>query len=500
MKLTLKEVMERTPLSQAVLLAGKEGLEREVKDSNIIEVPDTVHWMRGGEIEFSAGYAFGGDGTAGAKLIGELNSHGITALALKPGKYMPEIPAAMIKEAERLNFPLLQIPEDMPYSICIEAIFELLKDKRTSELRMITEMHDRLLKAAITGGISQICRELEQCFGMPVFLWDSEKVLRYHGKDIPEYPQKKKEGYLYFCIDLREAENQAILGIRYKDRLKQTEETTFRYAVTLIEMEFLREKELEQQSVRMSGGLLEQLLEGKIYDRKILDHQARCFGVDLSSEYLVFAAKAEKSQSGDTLKLWNHLKSVFYGSGTGILLEKKSKCLTGVLFYKGHNEHECIQKLKEMAESSKWPLWIGIGRKGLGIEDIPKHAEEAEEALRILCQIPEREISAASLKDLGVYRIVAELKQSEAMKEFYEQYLEPLKKYDLENNGCLKETLREYLRQNANLRKTADVMFVHKNTVSYRLHKIEEILGTDISGIRIQEILMLCFQYEKFYG
>lgn len=62
---TLRHVMEKTPLGKARLLAGEAGLDKEVRETNIIEVPDTFRWMRGGEILFSAGYAFGGDGAQG---------------------------------------------------------------------------------------------------------------------------------------------------------------------------------------------------------------------------------------------------------------------------------------------------------------------------------------------------------------------------------------------------------------------------------------------------
>ena len=74
---------------------------------NIVEVPDTVRWMRGGEIMFSSGFAFGGDGDKGCALISSLWDHKMTALVLKPGIYMARVPEAMIEYAEYLGFPLI---------------------------------------------------------------------------------------------------------------------------------------------------------------------------------------------------------------------------------------------------------------------------------------------------------------------------------------------------------------------------------------------------------
>ena len=170
---TLRHVMEKTPLGEARLLAGEAGLDKEVRETNIIEVPDTFRWMRGGEILFSAGYAFGGDGAQGAELIGALVKRRITALVLKPGKYMPVVPQEMITRADQLGFPLLEMPEDMPYSVCMEATYDLLKDSRLFELRMVTHLHNELLQAGIHDGIRGICSALEKRLGRTVALWDA---------------------------------------------------------------------------------------------------------------------------------------------------------------------------------------------------------------------------------------------------------------------------------------------------------------------------------------
>ena len=61
MKLTVREALQITPLKNATILAGAIGLDREVQNVNIVEVPDTVRWMCGGEIMFSSGFAFSGD-------------------------------------------------------------------------------------------------------------------------------------------------------------------------------------------------------------------------------------------------------------------------------------------------------------------------------------------------------------------------------------------------------------------------------------------------------
>ncbi|MDD6540469.1 MAG: helix-turn-helix domain-containing protein, partial [Firmicutes bacterium] len=56
--------------------------------------------------------------------------------------------------------------------------------------------------------------------------------------------------------------------------------------------------------------------------------------------------------------------------------------------------------------------------------------------------------------------------------------LEPLVEYDADNNGSLLETLEKYMLDcNQDYRNTADCMYIHVNTVQYRVKRALEIIG-----------------------
>ena len=70
---------------------------------------------------------------------------------------------------------------------------------------------------------------------------------------------------------------------------------------------------------------------------------------------------------------------------------------------------------------------------------------------------------------------------------FLPRYIpETLKKlylYDDEHKGELITTLQMYLRNNQSIKKTADAMFVHYRTISYRLEKIKQIVKEEMEGV-----------------
>ena len=63
---------------------------------------------------------------------------------------------------------------------------------------------------------------------------------------------------------------------------------------------------------------------------------------------------------------------------------------------------------------------------------------------------------------------------------FKQRYLYPLVQYDRANDTMLIPTLRAFFEHNGNVRKTADTLFTHYNTVIYRLDRVCAIVGVDL--------------------
>ena len=82
--------------------------------------------------------------------------------------------------------------------------------------------------------------------------------------------------------------------------------------------------------------------------------------------------------------------------------------------------------------------------------------------------------------DLGVQRFILRNSEEELI-DFIQEVLGPLIQYEQSRKGELLNTLMAYLDQNQHIKKTADLLHVHTNTLNYRLKRIEEILLTDLT-------------------
>src|SRR5438046_9576940 len=109
---TVREAM-RSVLSAAKLVAGAEGLDRQVKWVRLMETPEVQ--PRAGDLMFTSGFPIKDDLDAQIRLVGRIAEGGGAALVVRPLPYLRQLPPEMVSEADRLKVPLFTIPSDVPF-------------------------------------------------------------------------------------------------------------------------------------------------------------------------------------------------------------------------------------------------------------------------------------------------------------------------------------------------------------------------------------------------
>lgn len=140
---------------------------------------------------------------------------------------------------------------------------------------------------------------------------------------------------------------------------------------------------------------------------------------------------------------------------------------------------------------------IGIGEPCSDLKDFKKVIFQAQKALEtskgcgnINC--------VTKYKELGIYRLFLQVNSHSEIKNLYDETLLKLKEYDDKNSTNLIETLIVYIEQNRNLGKTAEVLFIHRNTMKYRISRIEEILECNLKDDKTAFNIRLCIEAGRF--
>lgn len=548
MSLTLLKALQTTPLREAKVVAGKSALDKQISAVNIIEVPEVGQWMKGGELLFSTGYAFGGDKDKGCEMIANLNSRGITALAIKTGKYLSEIPAEMVDYADSLNFPLLKLPDNQPYMYFMEPIYEILVNEKVAQLQQVAEFQENLLHAKMSGGPKKICEVFSALINRPAFILDKDGniiVSSILGKSDAagndEYCENMQTAFYHLirsgdCDKNLQTFQQTVLGqpttivctpvyINSKvhsyltvdaglGALSVVSNAALSYTVTLVSLELLDEQALAKSEQQVRGELLDDLLRKNYDDVDLIYRRSRFVHFDLSKPFILFTVDVkpvETKQDGNdihlleektknlTADLLKHIKlQIKSAKKSGMLLEKNSG-VAGMFSATDLSDPAFIESA--LAESvshfnktyKNFKIYAGIGRLHNHIHEIPASYAEAKLAERVGSKLfPQNQ--AITFEELGVYRFLYDMKDSQTLLDFYHDNMDTLLECDQKSNGELIETLSCYFSNQGNLRKTAENLNIHKNSVIYRIKKIEGLLGKSLQDTDVSLNMQLCIK------
>jgi hypothetical protein len=136
-----------------------------------------------------------------------------------------------------------------------------------------------------------------------------------------------------------------------------------------------------------------------------------------------------------------------------------------------------VEEARRVATRLGRQATVGISSRYSDPGDLRRALEEAELVLEVTAggAAPEQDIGG------GTYRLLFRVLAShpEEVRSFYEDTIAPVVRYDEQYTTELVGTLESYLAQNCNMNATAQAIYAHRHTVSYRLERVRELTGLD---------------------
>lgn len=199
---TVQDLLQLECMKPVQVVAGHGGLGRIVTNVNVMEVPDIFNWVSAGDFLLTTAYPIRNDADALAHLVPQLVAKGLAGLAVKPKRYLESIPLEMIEQADRLDFPLLEMPVETSFSEIINPILSEILQIQTGYFRKSEEAHRLFMEVVLKGGkIAEIANtlaklvensvvildEAEAVLAKSLFFWDDESFDRCNRRrgDLP---------------------------------------------------------------------------------------------------------------------------------------------------------------------------------------------------------------------------------------------------------------------------------------------------------------------------
>lgn len=140
---------------------------------------------------------------------------------------------------------------------------------------------------------------------------------------------------------------------------------------------------------------------------------------------------------------------------------------------------------------------FGVGNEFEELVDVRRSLKEAEGAFHVAMATGNMDV-VNNYADLGIYRIFLNMENEQEIYNLYHETLDKLVEYDKNMDGELLRTLEVHIEGGCNITKTTERLFVHRNTVKYRLKRIEEILDIDLEDGETLFELRLAFIIRKY--
>lgn len=552
MPLTVRDVMDLRPFRQATLRAGAAGLDREVRSVTAMEVPDIAPWLHGGEMIVTTGYALHRNERALIALVDKLADRNAAALAIKVGRFVEQLPGEMIERAEARSLPLIEVPAHLSGQELMDPITSALLHQQADLLRKGEEIHRELTRVALEGGgYGAIAETLARLVGNPVTIedcnlrllgasthdgvQDSERLLTLSlgGSPPGTYKRLEELGFIRRLAEEKKplrleplvagcrsrvigpvlVDNQLegyVCILESNQPVGDVEMVAAERAATLVALEMVKDRAVQEAQGRLARDFIDDLLNGRISRRDIAEERARYFGWNLNGTYAVMLIRLDQLSQEARQELIGRVKSRVFDMIRTLL---KSVSPESIAVYRAEGilvlpHISCLkqwrQEVRRLAEliQSNLSAWnasisvsVGVGSPRTDALELHRSWQEALEAL----QIGRRVWGSGSVtlwQGLGLYRLLSHIEPDE-LAAFVQEHLGPLLAYDEENGTELLTTLEAYFAEEGNHVRVAERLFLHRNTVRYRLQKVEKLLGVNLDDPETRLLLGVCLRIRR---
>jgi sugar diacid utilization regulator len=365
------------------------------------------------------------------------------------------------------------------------------------------------LSAAIESGagLPAVARAAARVLDASVALIDRSSAVLAVAAASPAEEAKLLEG----AAGVRTAELRiadAVVGeLRYRARSGSADPPLARMVTALLGLELERSRSPDWASAEAAGELVRALLTRELTDRDAILARAAELGIDVGGGAAVLIARAipHAAQPGDwRARVLTLATRALRAPGSGALVTLGDAEAAEVIAVVAGQEAALARAaaaLRRELEASLAGFAVTVSRSRWVADpvDLYRAGKEAE----LAANVAEAEgIGLLAFEDTGAYRLLLPAMSEDPgeLERFYAETVAPLVAYDEQYETDLLATVEAYLDADGGVTPTAERLYTHRHTVRYRLERVRELSGHDITSTEGREKLGLGLKAMRVLG
>lgn len=522
----IKELLNHESFKSLKIINKNANLDREVSTIESTETPDIASFLPKNSLLITTAMAYKNNQKGICQLIKALNELPCAGLAIKLGRFVNELDPKVIEIADELEFPLIQIPIESTLGEIYHQLLAFLWNDQNAELSHALNTQKKFSNLILQGASTKVMlNNLGYTFERPVAiltpfgevlesnstcsennikvakrLFNDYQLYSKHVTEMQHYMDREngKKRVSIYSIKIV-GKNSYYLYIFDSEKLPVALTTVIvDHVLLILGVSLYKELYVSYNGIRNKEDFLN-ILVNKYRGEEWSEHQkltlGKKFGLKQGKEYNVIIGTLEsfkekkfnsnnfsfKEEKYILIFYWmEKLIKEIYNEDI-ILLPETGKYRYVLIVQK--NCKDIIEKLKlihdmifKMVQSE---IIFSIGNVMLDIDSIVYSYNEALEGY-MDGEVKNNLFFIKYYKPKSAMELL-KIIPNDQVEKFCLHILKTLAYPKDEMMLELQKTLRIYLECNCNITETANIMFLHRNTVKYRIKKCEEILGENFS-------------------
>jgi purine catabolism regulator len=535
--ITVKDIWRGALPPDTELLGGGAGLERRVEWATALRTrPPAFESVKGGEMAFVPVKSIRllDERLDLSQVMQSFADHGGVGMAV-----IGDVPASSIQLADALLMPLLRLPESAHANDVQQRVVRFILEQRTLLHERQQELHTQLMELALGGaGMPAIVERLAEITGHAVAWQEVDGTVRHasSGAQVPAVLESLERDHapvrrwaesvtllasdppvhefklgttglarLTSPVPVRDGVGGLVSLIAPEAGLDQVARLAVARAASACAIELDRERAVRSARDELEGEFVESLLAGTYSSEDVVRERGERLGFDVDKGTVVLVARVHGNTDASP-RIRHQLLLAGQGwikrRAPGALCTVRGGALAAVV---PHAEVEETPALRRLAADLRMEcagavgseqVSVGMGRPKPGIAGVRASHREADQALTMGTRLFGAG-RVVGFGELGLYRLLYALQGHTELREFYDDQVRALIDYDKRTGAGLMQTLEAFFRCHGSPTEMSHALHLHRNTVLYRLRRIEEIGRLRLDDPEVRLNLHLCLRVRE---
>ena len=540
---TVRDFLNLNIIESAVVKTDVATLnERQVESISATELP-VENFVHKNELVLTTAMGCSEDNTVFKNFVRDIYNSGASAMVISVGKYVKETPKPVVDYANTLNFPIIEIPWKVRFATIIETVLLEINSKKHSNQKVFENLQKKLLTLFLNGStLSEASQLIYEELGNQAIIVNTSGTIKGSSKESDELLEiietplqilsSQKNLSLLSGFDCKEiytvnkiSSKNMTYGYLYLKSM--TEEEAFdyvknnklyitRHIISALSLWFDREQTIFETEMHHKDSFVWDLINSNEEEVKELEAKAKTIGYNLSLPYIgIVGSLSNLEKSYDlqrsefsSYEAWKfacvkNLKTQVLRAAQNMEQEVMVTFQDEILIIFLEVRRDDIEKSSnvflDIIEDRirliypKLVISWGISENKIESKSFNKVYLDAKISLAIVKN--KKEPGFRNIyNNPSIYRLLSILSNDKDADSICFNIIGSLVDYDHENNLDLLNTFKAYIENKGNVSQTSRLLHLHRQSLLYRLKRIEEITHLSLENADDTFLLEICIR------